>query len=115
VATQGEQGRAFRRAPCATKQQGSGGWVMTDLVAVLFGLGLGVNALLFVPQAVNILRTRNAQGVSILTFAGFNAMQAIGVLHGWFQKDWSLMAGMGASLLTCGAVTALATIYRGRG
>jgi MtN3 and saliva related transmembrane protein len=85
---------------------------MKEFVALLFGLGLGANALLFVPQAIAIARTRSAQGVSVLTFAGFNAMQAIGVLHGWLEKDWSLTAGMAASLLTCGAVTVLALVFR---
>jgi MtN3 and saliva related transmembrane protein len=87
---------------------------MRELVAWAFGLGMGLNALLFVPQALSIWRTRNAAGVSLLTFGGFNALQALGVLHGALQHDWSLAAGMGVSLCTCGSVTILALIYRGR-
>ncbi len=87
---------------------------MKDLVAWAFGFGMGFNALLFVPQALSIWRTRNAAGVSLLTFGGFNALQALGVLHGALQRDWSLAVGMGVSLLTCGSVTLLALIYRGR-
>jgi MtN3 and saliva related transmembrane protein len=87
---------------------------MKELVAWAFGFGMGLNALLFVPQALSIWRTRKADGVSLLTFGGFNALQALGVLHGALQHDWSLAVGMGVSLCTCGSVTILALIYRGR-
>jgi MtN3 and saliva related transmembrane protein len=87
---------------------------MKDLVAVVFGFGMALNALLFVPQALAIWRTKQAKGVSLLTFGGFNALQALGVLHGFMQHDWSLATGMAVSLLTCGSVTLLAFVYRGR-
>lgn len=87
---------------------------MREFVALVFGLGMVVNALLFVPQALAILRARRAEGVSVITFLGFNAMQAVGVLHGCLEKDWPLAIGMFASLMTCGAVTVLAIVFRGR-
>jgi MtN3 and saliva related transmembrane protein len=82
-----------------------------EAVAFIFGLGMVLNAALFVPQALHLWRTKTAQGVSILSFAGFNALQAIGALHGYFQHDYALMIGMFASLATCGSVTALAAHY----
>ena len=85
---------------------------MKHAVALVFGLGMVLNAALFVPQAVHLFRTKTSQGVSILSFAGFNTLQAIGALHGYFQRDYALMVGMLASLLTCGSVTALAARYR---
>jgi MtN3 and saliva related transmembrane protein len=89
---------------------------MREVVAVIFGLGMVLNAALFVPQAVHLWRTKTAQGVSVLSFAGFNALQAVGALHGWFEGDRALMLGMAASLLTCGCVTGLAIWYgEGRG
>ena len=84
---------------------------MKETVAFIFGLGMVLNAALFVPQAVHLWRTKTAQGVSILSFAGFNALQAIGALHGYFQHDRALMIGMLASLVTCGSVTILAANY----
>jgi MtN3 and saliva related transmembrane protein len=84
---------------------------MKDIVAVVFGFGMALNALLFVPQALAIWRTKQSKGVSLLTFGGFNALQAVGVLHGLLQHDWSLAAGMALSLLTCGSVTLLALVY----
>lgn len=52
---------------------------------------------------------------SILSFAGFNTLQAIGALHGYFQHDMALMVGMLASLMTCGTVTGLAAYFSRRG
>ena len=84
---------------------------MKETVAYVFGLAMVLNAALFVPQALHLWRTKTAQGVSVLSFAGFNALQAIGALHGYFQHDRALMYGMLASLATCGSVTLLAAHY----
>jgi len=85
-----------------------------DIVAVAFGLGLLGNAALFVPQAVRIVRSKSAKDVSLLTFAGFNLLQVIGMAHGALQHDLSLLLGMVASFLGCGAVTVSALVYRHR-
>jgi MtN3 and saliva related transmembrane protein len=38
----------------------------------------------------------------------------VGIVHGLYQRDPSLILGMAASLLTCGTVTALTVYYRVR-
>jgi MtN3 and saliva related transmembrane protein len=78
----------------------------------LFGLGLGCNALLFVPQVLAVWRKKSDEGISLITFGGFSVLQAIGIVHGAYQRDLSLILGMAASLLTCGSVTALTVFYR---
>lgn len=83
-----------------------------EIVAVIFGLGLGFNALLFVPQVAAVWRKKTDEGISLITFGGFSVLQAIGIVHGAYQHDWSLILGMAASLLTCGSVTALTVFYR---
>jgi MtN3 and saliva related transmembrane protein len=85
---------------------------MKELVAVIFGLGLVCNALLFVPQIVALWRKKTDEGVSLITFGGFSVLQVVGIVHGCFQHDLSLILGMTASLLTCGSVTALTVFYR---
>ena len=85
---------------------------MKQIVAVIFGLGLLCNALLFVPQALAVWRQKSDEGVSLITFGGFSLLQAIGILHGIYQEDVSLILGMSASLLSCGTVTALTLYYR---
>ena len=84
---------------------------MKEIVAYVFGFGMLLNAALFLPQAWRIWKTKVAQGVSVLSFAGFNALQFVGFLHGYLQGDRALMSGMLASLLTCGSVTGLAAYY----
>jgi MtN3 and saliva related transmembrane protein len=85
---------------------------MKQVVAIIFGLGLGGNALLFVPQIVAVWRKKTDEGISLITFGGFSVLQVIGIIHGLYQQDLSLTLGMAASLLTCGTVTALTIFYR---
>ena len=87
---------------------------MKQIVAVIFGLGLGCNALLFVPQVLAVWRKKSDEGISLITFGGFSVLQAIGIVHGAYQQDLSLILGMAASLLTCGSVTALTIFYKVR-
>jgi MtN3 and saliva related transmembrane protein len=85
---------------------------MKQIVAVIFGLGRVCNALLFVPQVLAVWRRKSDEGISLITFGGFSVLQAIGIVHGAYERDWSLILGMAASLLTCGSVTALTILYR---
>ena len=87
---------------------------MKQIVAIIFGLGLGCNALLFVPQVIALWRKKTDEGISLITFGGFSILQAIGIVHGLYQQDLSLTLGMAASLLTCGTVTSLTLYYRMR-
>lgn len=87
---------------------------MKQIVAVIFGLGLLCNALLFVPQVVAVWRKKSDEGISLITFGGFSVLQAIGIVHGLLQHDLSLTLGMAASLLSCGTVTLLTIMYRVR-
>ena len=85
---------------------------MKQIVAVVFGLVLLGNAALFVPQAIAVWRKKSDEGVSLVTFGGFCVLQVIGVIHGLYQHDRSLIVGLGASFLTCGTVTLLTVVYR---
>ncbi len=85
---------------------------MKEIVAVVFGLGLLCNALLFVPQVLAVWRKKTDEGISLITFGGFSILQVIGIIHGVYQRDWSLILGMSASLLSCGTVTLLTAFFR---
>ena len=85
---------------------------MRQLIAIVFGIGLFGNALLFVPQAIAVWRKKSDEGVSLVTFGGFSVLQVVGVIHGFYEHDNSLILGLGASFLTCGTVTALTIFYR---
>jgi MtN3 and saliva related transmembrane protein len=90
------------------------GLPMKQIVAVLFGLGLLGNAALFVPQALAVWRKKSDEGISLITFGGFNVLQGIAIVHGVYQHDLSLILGMVASLIACGAVTCLTLLYRAK-
>jgi MtN3 and saliva related transmembrane protein len=85
---------------------------MREIVAIIFGLALLGNAALFVPQALAVWRKKSDEGISLVTFGGFCVLQVIGVVHGVYEHDNSLIVGLGASFLTCGTVTLLTTVYR---
>jgi MtN3 and saliva related transmembrane protein len=85
---------------------------MRELFQWLFGLGLGCNAALFVPQAIAVWRKKSDEGISLITFGGFSILQIVGIVHGAYEHDWSLIFGMAASLLTCGSVAVLTIFYR---
>ena len=85
---------------------------MKDFFDWAFGLGLIGNAALFVPQAIALWRKKSAEGASLITFAGFNVLQLVSVVHGLYWHDKAMIIGMGASFITCGAVTMLTVIYR---
>ena len=87
---------------------------MKQIVDLLFGLGMLGNAALFVPQALAVWRKKSDEGVSLITFGGFNVLQAIAVVHGFYWHDLALIVGMVASLITCGAVTCLTLLYRAK-
>jgi MtN3 and saliva related transmembrane protein len=87
---------------------------MKQIVEFVFGLGLVCNALLFVPQAIAVWRKKTDEGTSLITFGGFSVLQAVGIVHGSYQHDLSLIIGMSASLLSCGTVTLLTLVYRQR-
>jgi MtN3 and saliva related transmembrane protein len=87
---------------------------MRQIVALIFGLGLIGNALLFVPQAIAVWRKKTDEGISLVTFGGFCILQILGVVHGFYEHDNALIIGLGASFLTCGTVTFLTITYRFR-
>jgi MtN3 and saliva related transmembrane protein len=83
-----------------------------QFVDLIFSLGLFFNAVLFIPQAIAVFRSKSSQGLSLLTFGGFNVMQFFTALHGYLVKDYILMSGFLLSFLTCGVVTFFIFYYR---
>ncbi|MBA2651055.1 MAG: hypothetical protein H0U73_02100 [Tatlockia sp.] len=77
-----------------------------------FSLSLIVNAGLFIPQIIALVKTKSSTGVSLLTFAGFNIIQLFTMLHGWFIGDYLLAVGYFLSILTCGSVSFLIIYYK---
>ena len=83
-----------------------------ELIDVLFSLGLFANAILFIPQAIKILKTKSAKNISLITFGGINLIQLSMILHGYIIKDYLLVFWICISLFTCGFVTFLTILYK---
>ncbi len=88
--------------------------MIVQIITAIFSLSLFINAALFIPQIIQILKTKSSLGLSPITFGGFCLIQASAVAYGYIQKDYVLMFGFGLSILTCGIVTALIFYYRER-
>lgn len=85
---------------------------MHHIIQVFFSIALFVNALLFIPQSVRIIKTKSAQGISLITFGGFLLIQLATISHAIIMKDKILTYGFLASIITCGTVVILALFYR---
>jgi MtN3 and saliva related transmembrane protein len=86
--------------------------IFETLIHFGFSLSLLVNAMLFLPQILSLARRKDATGVSLITFLGFNVIQIFAVLHGFLTKDYILAAGFFLSILTCGTVSLQIIYYR---
>lgn len=77
-----------------------------------FSISLLVNAILFIPQAHIIYKTKSVKDVSLVTFLGFNIIQLVTMLHGFITRDYILAIGYLLSIMTCGTVSGLIFYYR---
>jgi len=82
------------------------------IVEFFFGMGLFINAMLFVPQFIRIIKTKHARDASLITFAGFNLINILTVLHGLIKHDLILTLGSSLSTITNGCVTLSILWYR---
>jgi MtN3 and saliva related transmembrane protein len=85
---------------------------IVDFIEFMFGLSMFFNALIFIPQAIKIYKTKNAGGLSLATFIGFNVIQVFIILHGYIREDYVLMFGYALSLAISGIVTSLIVLYK---
>lgn len=86
--------------------------ILIDSIEVVFGLLLFINALLLIPQIIKLLREKHANDLSLITFAGFVAVNVFTVLHGFIVHDIWIIAGYSLSVITSTIVTVLIIKYR---
>lgn len=82
-----------------------------DFIFFVFGAGLFINSLLFIPQIIKVLREKAAHEFSRITFVGFCLTQLSAIVYGAYQNDKILMIGYALALITCGALTILIFKY----
>lgn len=82
------------------------------VLQVAFSVALFVNAILFIPQAMKIVKAKNSQSVSLMTYVGFIVIQFVCMLYGIHIKDWILTYGFFVAMLTCMSVVFVVVVYR---
>ena len=87
-------------------------YIIIWFIEAVFGAGMFINAVLFLPQAIKLYKTKNTKGLSLITFIGFNIIQLFSVLHGYIRDDKIFMFGMLLSLIFCGSISFLIIFYR---
>ncbi len=85
------------------------------IIEWVFGTALLLNAMLFIPQAVKIFKSKSAQGVSFITFLGFLLIQLVILFHGLIHHNFILTIGYLLSIITCSTVVLLLLYYRNSG
>lgn len=84
--------------------------IFSEVVDKFFSIALIINAILFILQLTKIVYQRSAQGVPLLAFLGFGAIQLVTISHGYFHHDKLLMYGTQLSLFAC-VCTIIAILY----
>jgi MtN3 and saliva related transmembrane protein len=87
---------------------------LRELIEFLFGAGLFINALLFLPQIYVLVKSKDAKGISFVTFFGFSILQLITISYGFMKQDFLLAFGTMPSFLLCTVISLLIVIYRYR-
>lgn len=83
-----------------------------DFIEFCFMSGMFINAALFIPQIIRLVKYKESKDLSIITFGGFCLIQLFTILHGYLAKDYMLMLGMGLSFVTCFTLNILIIYYR---
>lgn len=82
------------------------------LIDYFFGISLFINAMLFIPQIIRLVKQKHAKDISLLTFGGFCIMQIAAILYGVVQNDGVIVIGYLLSVVACGTVAGLIIYYR---
>lgn len=81
-------------------------------------LGMGAATLTtacFVPQVVRLWRTRNAEGISLVTFAAFLVGVALWLAYGLILRAWPIIIANAVTLVLALAIIVLTVRFRKKG
>jgi MtN3 and saliva related transmembrane protein len=77
-----------------------------------FGIGLIINAALYIPQLLRIVKEKGARELSLIMFGGFWFITLTQVIYGFYIHNIMLAWGTLLTLVTCGVVICLIFVYR---
>ncbi|HLP09967.1 MAG TPA: SemiSWEET transporter [Opitutaceae bacterium] len=69
----------------------------------------------FVPQVVRLWRTRNAEGISLVTFSAFSVGVALWLAYGVIMEAWPIILSNAITLVLAIAIIVLTLRFRRRG
>jgi|GEM_PF-1570270 len=90
------------------------GHILKIIMEGQFGIGLIVNAMLYVPQIMRLYKEKGSRELSYLMFGGFWFLTLSQTIYGFFKHDWIMAWGNMLTMITCGTVVCLIYIYRKR-
>ena len=70
--------------------------------------------LTFLPQIIHIFKTREVQGVSFITFLGFNLIQLVSAIHGYETKNNTLFYSMIIAMSFSGIIVLQILFFKAR-
>lgn len=79
---------------------------------IIFYLAILINAAIFIPQIMQLLKNKDARNVSVTTFFGFLLLQLIIVFHGISIGDVVIITGYLLSTIACAIVVVLTLFYK---
>lgn len=68
----------------------------------------------FVPQVVRLWRTRNAEGISLVTFSAFSVGVALWLAYGAILRAWPIIVSNAITLVLAIAIIVLTVRFRRR-
>jgi MtN3 and saliva related transmembrane protein len=86
--------------------------LIKQIIDYLFGTGLFINASLFVPQIWSLIKSKDSNGTSLVTFSGFCALQMIAASYGYVNHVYIMAIGYSISFLLCSTISLLILYYR---
>lgn len=86
--------------------------IFNNIVIFLYSISFVYTAIAAIPQIYNLLKTKKAEELSLITFLGFNFIQIISAFHAYINHETAFLIGM--ILLMCAylPITGLIVYYR---
>ena len=66
----------------------------------------------FIPQVVRLWRTRNAEGISLVTFSAFSVGVVLWLAYGVIMEAWPIIFSNGITLVLTFAIIVLTVRFR---
>lgn len=78
----------------------------------LFTIGILINTVVYIPQAIKLVCLKHAREISLLTFSSFNIFLFVQLIYAFIHRDFHFLWGSALILSSSLIVTALILYYR---